>query len=304
MIVELKKIESLGLLEDNGGAKVIKLGEKLGSALVTKKDGTTLYLTRDIAAAVSRQERYHFDKMYYVVAMQQNLHFQQLFAILSKMNYEWVKNCTHVSFGLVKGMSTRKGEVVFLQDILDEAKQTMLEEMKKNEAKFKEIKDPEYVADLIGLSAVVVQDLSARCIKDYAFQWSRMTSFEGDTGPYLQYTHTRLCSIERKAAEQGIHVNPDADVSLLVSESSAYELAILIGRYPSVLQMAVQQLEPCVLVSYLFNLCHQMSLVLEKLRVLGVEKNLAEARLLIFWAAKISLASGLKILGLTPLERM
>jgi len=304
MIQQLKKLEEMNLLEEDQGAKIANLeAEKLGKVIVVKKDGSTLYLTRDIAAAVSRKEQYNFNKMIYVVAAQQNLHFQQLFTLLGKMNYPWVKECTHINFGMVKGMSTRKGTVVFLQEILEEAKTTMLEVMRKNEKKFSEIEDPEYTADIIGISAVLIQDLSARRIKDYAFEWSRMTSFEGDTGPYLQFSHTRLCSMERKAGEQGIMVNFEADLDLL-TEKEGFELIGTVGKFPGVLQHAQSQLEPCVLVQYLMTLSHSISLALEKIRVVGREKPVAEARLLMYWAARIVLGTGLRILGLKPLERM
>eukprot|EP01113_Clastostelium_recurvatum_P028048 TRINITY_DN3397_c0_g1_i2.p1 TRINITY_DN3397_c0_g1~~TRINITY_DN3397_c0_g1_i2.p1 ORF type:complete len:589 (-),score=192.13 TRINITY_DN3397_c0_g1_i2:39-1805(-) len=294
-------LQKKGLLEENQGAQVINLeAEKMGLALVRKSDGTTLYITRDIAAAAGRAEEYHFDKMYYVVAAQQDLHFKQLFSILKKMEAPWAKDCTHINFGMVKGMSTRKGTVVFLTDILTEAKQTMLDQMKKNEEKSAEIEDPEAVADLVGLSAVIIQDMSAKRIKDYEFDWARVTSFEGDTGVYLQYAHARLCSMERKA---GVAINFDADLSLLV-EPEAHELTSQIGKFPEVVRNALAQLEPCTIVTYLFALAHAVSSAHAVLWVKDREPNLAQARMALFWAAKTVLGNGLTILGLVPLERM
>jgi len=301
---EVKKLEEKGLLQENQGAKVIDLKDlKLDLALVKKKDGATLYITRDIAAAVDRYEKHKFTKMFYVVAAQQNHHFNQLFAILKKMGYDWYDKCTHINFGMVLGMSTRKGNVVFLQEILQEAKATMMEVMKKNAKKFDEIEDPEKVADIIGISGVIIQDLSSRRIKDYPFDWGRMTSFEGDTGPYLQYSHARLCSMERKAADEGIFVNPKADLTLL-TEKEGHELFALIGKYPAAVQQSLVVLEPCVIVNYLFTLSHAISGALEKLRVVGREKNVAEARLIVYYCARIALGNGLRLLGLIPLERM
>jgi arginyl-tRNA synthetase len=141
---------------------------KLGKILLTKKDGSTLYITRDIAAAVSRYSEHHFDKMIYVVAVQQNLHFSQLFKILEMAGHEWAERCQHVSFGMVQGMSTRKGNVIFLSDILDDAKEVMLEQMKNSErSKMSEISDPETTADIVGMSAVFIQDMSGRREKGY-----------------------------------------------------------------------------------------------------------------------------------------
>jgi len=177
--------------------------------------------------------------------------------------------------------------------------------MQQNETKFSEIENPELVADIIGLSAVMVQDLAARRIKDYEFDWKRITSFEGDTGPYLQYSHARLCSMERKGLEQTIPitVNPLADPSLLV-EKEGLELVNVISKYPSEVQKCFQTFEPCSMVKYLMTLSHSISSTLEKLRVVGSSKELAETRLFLYWCARIVLGNGLRLLGLTPLERM
>jgi len=149
---------------------LVLLGQKfkLNVCVVRKADGATLYITRDIAAAKSRWDEYKFDKSIYVVAAQQDLHFKQLFKTLELMGYDWCNRCEHVNFGMVNGMKTRKGTVVFLEDILNEAKTVMLEIMQQDRmGKLAEVKDPEHTADLIGLSAVVIQDLSAKRIKDY-----------------------------------------------------------------------------------------------------------------------------------------
>ncbi|KAF2075870.1 hypothetical protein CYY_002806 [Polysphondylium violaceum] len=301
MIVEYDKLEKMGLIEDSEGAKVIDLSkQKLGKVLVKKSDGSTLYITRDIAAAFERKVNIGFDHMYYVVASQQDHHFRQLFAILEKMNYDWKKDCTHINYGLVKGMSTRKGTVVFLEDILNETKRKMLKTMQKNPEKFAEIENPEEVADIVGLSAVVIQDFNAKRNKDYDFNWKRMLTSEGDTGPYLQYAHARLSSIERKS---GVEFNPNADLSLLV-EPQAFDLAIAVGRFPEVIQTTLNNLEPSTLTTYLFELCRAFSSAYAELTVKGQEKNVAEARLALFVAAKQVLNTSLKILGLVPLERM
>jgi arginyl-tRNA synthetase len=151
---------------------------KLPKVLVQKSDGATLYITRDIAAATSRYEEYNFDQMIYVVAAQQDLHFQQLFKIQEMLGKPFADKVKHINFGMVKGMSTRRGTVVFLSDILQGAKEAMLDVMKENPEKFAEIEDPDETAYIVGLSAVVVQDLSAKRIKDYDFSWERVCSFE------------------------------------------------------------------------------------------------------------------------------
>jgi len=301
---EMKKLEERSLIQESNGCKIVDLNEfGLNVAVLTKNDGATLYITRDIAAASHRHEIYQFDRMYYVVADQQNYHFQQLFKVLEKMGYKWAGNCQHVAFGLVKGMSTRKGNVVFLEDILTEATSRITEVIQKNN---RIPDDPELVTKIaqhLGLSAVVIQDLSARRIKDYTFDWSRITSFEGDTGPYLQYAHARLCSLEKKALEKGLQLTVTVNFELL-TQREAHQVLNILSKYPSVVQNAMAQLEPCVLVNYLMDLSHSISLAHEKLRVITEDKEVAEARLLLFWAARQVLGNGLKIVGLTPLEKM
>lgn len=298
---ELKKLEESGLLKESQGAQVVDLKDHgLGVVVVKKSDGTTLYITRDIAAATFRRKEYNFDQMYYVVASQQDMHFKQLFKTLELAEYTWSSSLTHIGFGVVAGMSTRKGNVVFLEDILDEAKRVMYQVMEKNEEKFKQIENPEYVSDIVGLSAVLVQDMSARRLKDYDFSWDRMTSFEGDTGPYLQFAHSRLCSIERRS---GIVLTGKEDLSLL-TEDVGVQLVQLLGRYPEVLQNAHTHLEPCVIVSYAMSVSHHISLTLESMWVLNSEANLAAARMRLYAAARSVLASCMKTIGLIPLERM
>mmetsp|Transcript_10884 Transcript_10884/g.14957 ORF Transcript_10884/g.14957 Transcript_10884/m.14957 type:complete len:254 (+) Transcript_10884:1-762(+) len=252
-----------------------------------------------------RWEKYHFEKMYYVVACQQDLHFQQLFKTLELCGYEWSSRCKHINFGIVQGMSTRKGTVVFLQDILDEAKATMLEVMQRNETKYADIEDPQATADQIGMSAVFVQDFNAKRIKNYEMNWSRMTSFEGNTGPYLQYAHARLCSVQRKVLGEYLSAAPSADIDYsLLKEDEAFDLLFEVAKYPSILQRAFSQLEPVVLVSYLYELAGAISVAHEKLRVLGNVKEVMDARMLLFWAARMTLGNALRILGLVPLEKM
>jgi arginyl-tRNA synthetase len=297
----LKMLKEKNLLQDSDGAKIIDLSKyKLGISVVEKKDGTTLYITRDIGAAIERYEKYKFDEMYYVVASQQDLHLKQLFKTLELLEFPWAKSCHHINFGMVTGMSTRKGTAVFLDTILNDTRDAMHKVMKQNEERYATMTDPERIADIIGVSAVVVQDMSARRIKNYAFDWQRMFSFEGDTGPYLQYAHTRMCSIERTF---GAPVNPNADLSLL-KEKSALNLIEQIARYPDLIVSTRKTLEPCNVVTYALQLSHLVSSALEELWVMGQEKPLAEARLLLYWAARQTLGNALRLIGLEPLERM
>lgn len=298
-------LKSKNLVAEDKGAQLIDLtshSKKLGKAIVQKRDGTTLYLTRDIGEAADRYEKHKFDKMIYVVAAQQDLHLAQLFKILELMGYEWASKCSHVNFGMVKGMSTRKGTAVFLDQILEEAKVTMHQVMQKNADKYAQIEDPEMVSDIVGISSVMIQDMSAKRINDYEFSWDRMTSFEGDTGPYMQYAHSRLCSMQRKSGLSDRDVL-HADLSLL-SEQSATDMVKLLAIWPAVVQQTYKAQEPSTIVTYLYRLCHAISGAYDKLWVHGQEAELAKARMALYISCKIVLGNGMQLLGLRPLERM
>ncbi|KAI9221906.1 arginyl-tRNA synthetase [Blastocladiella britannica] len=302
----LQRLREKGLLKLDNEAQIVDLkADKLGVVVVQKSDDTTLYLTRDIGHAVGRSDKYKFDAMYYIVGAQQDLHFRQLFRILEMLEFPWTKSLTHINFGMVKGMSTRKGTAVFLEDMLDNTQEVMLEVMKKNEAKYAQIPDPEKVADLVGLSAIVVQDMSARRVKDYEFNWDRMFSFEGDTGPYLQYAHARLCSIERKAGLTLPYADlSDVDLSLL-TEPAAKTLVLQLAQFPDLVRvLPTNGFEPVNVTTYLFKLCHTVSSALDTLYVINQEEKTKKARMLLFWSARIVLGNGLRLIGLRPLERM
>jgi arginyl-tRNA synthetase len=305
----LDELTNKNLIQTDGGALIVDLKEhSLGTAVIGKSDGSMLYLSRDIAAAQDRYNYYDFDKMFYCVASQQDHHFRQLFKILELSGKSWVSKCEHISFGLIKSkdgnMSTRKGTVVFLADILDNVKEEMHAVMKKNEDKYKQVENPEYVSDVVGMSAIKIQDMAAKRIKDYAFDWARMLSFEGDTGPYLQYAHARMCSIERlseyKLNEQTIK---NVDLSVLV-EPQALTLMEQVCAFPDVIRELSVSLEPCGLVKYALRLSHAVSSAITVLYVTGQPAEIAKPRLAMYVSARICLGNSLRMLGLEPLQRM
>ncbi|KAH3671243.1 hypothetical protein WICMUC_004760 [Wickerhamomyces mucosus] len=301
----IKQFAEKGLTHEDRGALLIDLkrfNKKLGKCIVQKSDGTKIYLTRDVGEAIQRYNKHHFDKMIYVIASQQDLHTAQFFEILKQLGYDWASKLLHINFGMVQGMSTRKGTVVFLDTILEETKEKMHDVMKKNEHKYAQIENPEEVADYIGISAVMIQDMQSKRINNYEFKWERMLSFEGDTGPYLQYAHSRLRSVERKAGFSTEDLIT-ADFSLL-KEQQAEILVRLLAQYPDVLRNASKTHEPSTVVTYLFKLTHQVSSCYDVLWVAGQEEELAKARLALYAAARQVLYNGMTLLGLTPVDRM
>ncbi|KAL6858621.1 arginyl-tRNA synthetase [Trichoderma novae-zelandiae] len=305
------EMEEKGISRVDNGAVLVdftqllpgKEGKRLGVTVIRKRDGTALYLTRDICELLSRYETYKYDKMIYVVASAQDLHLKQLFEIVKLLGYKDIaERCQHINFGLVLGMSTRKGTVKFLDDILRDCADHMHETMKKNQEKYAQVENPEATADILGISSVMVQDMSGKRINNYTFNMDAMTSFEGDTGPYLQYAHSRLCSIKRRAnlTEEELQ---SADLSLL-TEQHATNVVRMLSQWPDTVQNTLKTLEPTTVLTYLFKMSHAVSSSYDHLQVVGSEKELMKARMALYDAARTVLANGMKLLGLTPLERM
>jgi len=297
----IREIKEKKLWQSSQGAKIIDLNKhNLNVALIKKEDGSTLYLTRDIAAADDRYQKYHFDKMLYVVGTDQKLHFQQLFKILELLGKKWASRCVHVDFGRVQGMSTRKGQVIFLKDLLDEGQRRALEKMKVNPEKFVELSDAKLTADICGLSAIIFADLSNKRIKNYQFDWNKVLNFEGDTGLYLQNAHARIAGIMRKS---GIELTDKIDYSAL-KEKEAISLVRWLARYPEIVKLAGDKYEPSFLCTYLLELARYFHKAYHLMRVKGEASTIAKARMNLFWATKQALGNGMKLLGMKLLERM
>ncbi|CAK5268593.1 unnamed protein product [Mycena citricolor] len=300
-------LQELGLIEDSEGAKLVNLEKyKLGKAVVRKRDGTSIYLTRDIGGAIERYEKYKFDKMIYVVSSQQDLHLSQFFKVLELMKFPWASSLQHVNYGLVQGMSTRKGTVVFLDQIIREAAQVMHEQMQKNAEKYSAVEDPETTAREIGITGVKIQDMAAKRINNYTFNWDRMLSFEGDTGPYLQYAHVRLASISRKNPNL-LPLPPLSQINTdcLAESAHAREIVFLLGTFPDVVKVALKTHEPSGVVTFAFRLAHVISSAWETVVVKGEpDLEVARARLFMYECARDVLATAMVLLSIRPLERM
>lgn len=304
----LDELEEKNLLVESEGAQIVDLDEyNLGKALITKKDGSTLYITRDIAAAIYRKEHYDFYKNLYIVASQQNLHFQQWIKIVELMGYEWANDCVHIPFGLVSleegTMSTRAGRVVFLEDVLLRAvEQTrkIIEDKNVNTDSIDE------TAKDVGIGAVIFQELSNNRIKDYVFSWDKVLNFEGETGPYVQYSHARAASVLRKAGADGdavVNSAGDIDASYLTSDSG-YELAKLIYQFPQVIIDAADKYEPSMITRHIVNIAQSFNKFYHDEHVLVDDEAERNAKLGLVAAAKTTIKNGLTLLGIKAPDKM
>uniref|UniRef100_A0A8B9KGW0 Probable arginine--tRNA ligase, mitochondrial n=1 Tax=Astyanax mexicanus TaxID=7994 RepID=A0A8B9KGW0_ASTMX len=294
----LKDLQSQGLLKTTEkGTGVVDLsaeGDLSSYATLVRSDGTSLYITRDVAAALDRKERFSFDEMIYVTDKSQSVHFQQLFQILQAMGHHWADGCVHVPFGLVVGMSSRLGEVVLLEDILNEARYRMLQNMREAKTS-KELADPELTAEQIGVSALIIQDFKGPLISDYKFDWQKVLQAQGDTGVFLQYTHARLRSLLRMhSSESHTHFNPAQ-----LQDNRSLSILQHLLRYDEVLLQSSLDLQP-----RRHDHFHLASSAHRELQVKGSSAEVAQARLRLFSCTCSVLSNGMKTLGISPVEKM
>ncbi len=304
----VKELEDKGLLKESEGAQIVDLEEYgMSPALITKSDGSTLYITRDIAAAVYRKETYDFYKNLYIVASQQNLHFQQWIKILELMGYEWAHDCVHIPFGLVSledgTMSTREGRVVFLEDVLNRAVEKTREIILEKNVNTENVDE---TAKDVGIGAVIFQELSNNRIKDYVFSWDKVLNFDGETGPYVQYTHARAASVIRKAGKEAVEKAKDIDniKTGYISNDAVYELLKLVYSMPDVVQDAAEKYEPSVVTRHIIDMAQAFNRFYHNEHVLVDDEDEKTAKLAVVMAAKIGIKTGLGLLGIKAPERM
>ena len=298
----VQELRDKGLLVESQGAQVVDLEEdNMPPCLILKSDGATIYATRDLAAAIYRQNTYHFDKCLYVVAYQQDLHFRQVFRVLEKMGYPWAKDCVHVSFGMVsfegEALSTRKGNMILLEDLLDQAvakARQIIEEKSPN------LENKDDVARQVGIGAVVYTDLSNNRIKDIDFRWENALNFDGESGPYVQYTHARCCSVERKAPDF-TGVIPDWSA---LTDDEAQALLRLISRFPDVIREAAAKYEPSMVTRAVTDIAQAYNKYYYEHRILDGEPAQSAARVALTRAAKTVIKTGLYLIGIEAPERM
>ena len=300
----VERIEAAGVTEMSEGALIVDLSsirKKMPPCLLRKTDGTTLYATRDLAAVFHRHELYDFDRCLYVVGGDQRLHFEQLKGVLKRMEIDWEPKVEHIAFGMMKlpegKMSTRTGNVVFLEDVLDRAAE---EAGKIIEEKNPDLANADAIAEQVGVGAVVFNDLKREREKDIQFVWEEVLTFEGETGPYVQYTHARLASILRKAEAAG-EGTADPDWNAL---EDAAPVILRLGRYPAVLRSAAKNAEPSEITSWLLATARDLNAWYTQHRVLGQDPAVTSARLRLVSAAKSALAGALGLLGVAAPEEM
>ncbi|HHT96119.1 MAG TPA: arginine--tRNA ligase [Clostridia bacterium] len=301
----VERLKERNLLIESDGAMIVNLEEyNMPPCLIVKSDGASLYASRDIAAAIYRKETYDFDKCIYVTATAQDLHFRQWFKVVELMGYEWAKNLIHVGFGMVSmggaKLATREGNIVYLDDLFSEASKRVLDIINE---KNPDMEDKEQKAQDIGVGAVVFSDLSNNRIKDIDFSWEEALNFDGSTGPYVQYTYARACSVLRKSELSEKDINMKDIKPEHMTNDDEFTLLKTLSLFNEKIDQALRDLEPSCISRYLIDVCMDFNKFYNAHSILGAEDN-KKFRILLTAAVKYVLANGLFIIGLKRTERV
>lgn len=301
----VERLKERNLLIESDGAMIVNLEEyNMPPCLIVKSDGASLYASRDIAAAIYRKETYDFDKCIYVTATAQDLHFRQWFKVVELMGYEWAKNLIHVGFGMVSmggaKLATREGNIVYLEDLFSEASKRVLDIINE---KNPDMEDKEKKAQDIGVGAVVFSDLSNNRIKDIDFSWEEALNFDGSTGPYVQYTYARACSVLRKSELSEKDINMKDIKPEHMTNDDEFTLLKTLSLFNEKIDQALRDLEPSCISRYLIDVCMDFNKFYNAHSILGAEDN-KKFRILLTAAVKYVLANGLFIIGLKRTERV
>lgn len=309
----IQLVTEKGLAKESQGALIADLEPYgLPPCLLRKKDGAALYITRDLAAAIYRYERYRFHKMLYVVGSEQTLHFKQLFKILELLEFPWAQDCLHIPFGLIHfkdgRMSTREGRVIFLEEVIDRAQKLALDIIRE---KNPHLPDKEKAARMVGVGAVIFGDLINDRIKDIEFDWDKVLDFSGETAPYVQYSYARICSIFKKAAEENnMPFHPVWENLAALQEAGFLKspeeqrLLVTLGRFKEQMERAAREYRPSYLARYLVELARDFNKFYHTCPVLTAPEEVKRARLLLIKGVQIVLRNGLELLGIEAPEEM
>lgn len=297
-IVEL--LEEKHLLNEDKGAEIVDLSAyDLNPALIKKSDGATLYITRDLAAALYRKRTYDFKQSLYVVGNEQSYHFKQLKAVLKEMGFDWSDDMHHIPFGLItqggKKLSTRKGKIVLLEEVLNEAIQSAKEQISE---KNPDLENKDVVAKQVGVGAVIFHDLKNDRLNTFDFNLEEVVRFEGETGPYVQYTHARAVSLLEKA---GFAPSETADYAL--NDDISWEVVKLVQKYPETVLSAGEKYEPSVIAKHAIKLAQAFNKYYAHTKILADDEQ-KEARLALVYAVTVLLKEDLRLLGLHAPDKM
>lgn len=298
----LEELKEKNLLVESDGAQIIDLSDfDLPPSIIIKSNGSSAYITRDIATAINRKKEYNFDENLYVVATQQNLHFEQLWKILELMGYDLYKGCKHISFGMVslkdQTLSTRKGQVVFLEDVLNKAIEKTREIMENREDT---VEDIDEVSRIVGIGAVKFQELYNNRIKDYVFDWNEVLNFEGESGPYVQYTYARAKSVLRKA---GVGEIKPIEIEKITNDEE-FSLVKKLAGFEDIVIKAKEKYEPSLVTRHLTDIAKSFNKFYNSAKIMVEDKKLKEERLALAYATAVVIKTALGLLGIKTVEKM
>ena len=297
------KLNAKHLLVESDGAHIVPLDDyNMAPCLIMKKDGSSIYATRDLAALLYRKETYHFDKCIYVTGLEQKLHFAQVFKVIELLGYDWYDQLVHVPYGLVSmeggKLSTRNGNVIYAEEILHESIRKIYEII---EEKNPDLEDKETVARQVGIGAIIFNDLYNQRIKDVVFNWDKILNFDGETGPYVQYTYARCASVLRKAGE--VTIPEEIDYSVLTDEVTM-NLLKDITRFPGVVKDAAEKYEPFMISRFAVSVAQHFNKFYHDCQINVDDENIKMARLKVVSVTMRVIKDALELLGIECPEQM
>ena len=298
----IDELKEKNLLVESDAAQIIDLSAyDMPPSIIIKSNGSSAYITRDIATAIVRKKEYDFDENLYVVATQQNLHFKQLWKILELMGYDLYKGCKHIPFGMVslkdQTLSTRKGQVVFLEDVLNKAIAKTREIMENRDDTVENIDE---VSRIVGIGAVKFQELYNNRIKDYVFDWDEVLNFDGETGPYVQYTYARAKSVLRKA---GVDEIKPIDIEKITNDEE-FSLVKKLAGFEDIVIKAKEKYEPSLITRHLTEIAKSFNKFYNSAKIMVEDEKLKEERLALAFATAIVIKTALGLLGIKTVEKM